>query len=128
MVMSDQGTFLTRFDDLVDGTSKCFNLGAPGGPTIFLVRRDNQVFAYRDACPHYGTTPMAWRTDQYLSADGTVIVCAAHGAQFDIATGVCTLGPALGQSLTAVPMRRTLDGELHLGLDTNANHKGDCSS
>jgi nitrite reductase/ring-hydroxylating ferredoxin subunit len=42
--------------------------------------------------------PMAWRKDAYLNADRNRIVCAAHGAQFDIASGVHA-GPCLGQSL-----------------------------
>jgi nitrite reductase/ring-hydroxylating ferredoxin subunit len=45
---------------------------------------------------------MAWRKDEYLNAARDRIVCAAHGAQFDIATGVCTLGPCLGQRLEPV--------------------------
>lgn len=48
--------------------------------------------ASADARPHQGT-PMAWRKDAYLDAAGERIVCAAHGAQFEIDSGLCTLGP-----------------------------------
>ena len=51
-----------------------------------------------DACPHYGDTPMAWRTDAYLNAARDRIVCASHGAEFEIETGLCVTGAALGQS------------------------------
>ena len=39
--------------------------------------------------------------DQFLSADLQLIVCATHGAQFEIHTGRCVSGPCLGQSLQA---------------------------
>jgi nitrite reductase/ring-hydroxylating ferredoxin subunit len=45
------------------------------------VRRGEQLHAWRDACPHFGDTPMAWRKDAYLNGDATRIVCHAHGAR-----------------------------------------------
>lgn len=90
---------LCDFDDLPDGDSRGFDPDGRGQDTVLLVRRGERVYAYRDACPHLGGTPMAWRKDAYLSGDGQHIVCHAHGARFDIATGACVLGPCLGQSL-----------------------------
>jgi nitrite reductase/ring-hydroxylating ferredoxin subunit len=75
------------------------------GPKVVLVRRAGRLHAYRDACPHYGGTPMAWRTNAYLSGDGQHLCCHSHNALFDIETGACILGPCLGQSLTAVDVR-----------------------
>jgi nitrite reductase/ring-hydroxylating ferredoxin subunit len=49
---------------------------------------------------------MAWRKDAYLNADRDRIVCSAHGALFDIVTGVCILGPCIGQALQ--PLRLTV--------------------
>jgi nitrite reductase/ring-hydroxylating ferredoxin subunit len=57
---------------------------------------------------------MAWRKDQYLNAAGDRIVCAAHGALFDIPTGRCTLGPCLGEALTPVPLTLQANGEIHI--------------
>ena len=57
---------------------------------------------------------MAWRKDAYLNGDCSRIVCSAHGAQFDIATGLCLLGPCLGQSLTRVPLAVDTDGNVFL--------------
>jgi nitrite reductase/ring-hydroxylating ferredoxin subunit len=45
---------------------------------------------------------MAWRKHAYLNAARDRIVCSAHGALFDIATGICTLGPCMGQYLQPV--------------------------
>jgi nitrite reductase/ring-hydroxylating ferredoxin subunit len=96
--------FLCRLDEIPDGASRGFDPYGEGRDTVLVVRRGGRVHGWRDACPHYGDTPMAWRKDAYLNADGTRIVCAAHGAQFDIATGICTLGPCLGQGLQPVEL------------------------
>jgi nitrite reductase/ring-hydroxylating ferredoxin subunit len=94
---------------LSDGHAKGFaQLG------IFVLRYQGAAHAYRDACPHYGNTPLAWRQDAYLNADGSRIVCAAHGAQFEPDTGLCVLGPCLGQSLQAVPLTINAEGDLVL--------------
>ncbi len=80
---------------------------------MLLVRQGGGLHAWRDACPHVDGAPMAWRKDAYLNGDRSRIVCSAHGAQFDIATGLCMLGPCLGQSLTRVPLTVD-DGEVFL--------------
>jgi nitrite reductase/ring-hydroxylating ferredoxin subunit len=111
-------TLLCRIDELPDGGARGFDPGRSGQDTLLLVRQGERVFAYADACPHHGT-PMAWRKDAYLNAARDRIVCHAHGAQFDIATGECLLGPCLGQSLTPVPLHIQASGELHLAPGTH---------
>lgn len=98
---------LCRLDELAEGSSRGFDPWHDGHDTIFVVRHHGNLHAWRDACPHYGDTPMAWRKDSYLDAQRTRIVCAAHGAQFDIETGLYTLGPCLGQALRAVAIMTT---------------------
>ena len=78
--------------------------------------------AYADACPHLGT-PLAWRKDAYLIAMGDRIVCAAHGAQFEIHTGRCTLGPCLGDALAPVCLSIHESGEVHLADDNIHQYK-----
>lgn len=107
---------LCHEDEVPDRMSRGFDPLQTGQDTVLVVRRGKQLFAYRDACPHHNT-PMAWRKDAYLSGDGQHIVCAAHGAQFDIATGLCTLGPCLGDTLTAVPLTIQNNGEVHVASD-----------
>lgn len=109
--------FLCRLDELPDGDSRGFDTQGAGQDTILVVRQGARLRGYRDACPHHGGTPMAWRRHAYLNADRSRIVCSAHGAQFEIATGVCTLGPCLGQSLTPVPLRLTTDGRVFIALN-----------
>jgi nitrite reductase/ring-hydroxylating ferredoxin subunit len=105
---------LCHLQDLPDGSSRGFDPTGSGRDTVLLVRQGAQVFAYRDACPHVQAAAMAWRKDRYLNAAGTRIVCHAHGAEFDIATGVCTLGPALGLALTPVAVATQPDGTVCL--------------
>ncbi|MGN3966039.1 Rieske (2Fe-2S) protein [Burkholderia gladioli] len=106
---------LVRVDALPDPGARGFDPDGLGRDTLFVVRRGAEVRAYLDACPHFfGETQMAWRKDAYLNGDGTRIVCHAHGAQFDIASGECLLGPCLGQRLTPVEIDVTDDGDVVL--------------
>jgi len=57
---------------------------------------------------------MAWRTDAYLNAAGDRIVCASHGSEFEIETGRCTIGAALGKSLKPAAIELTRGGEVIL--------------
>ena len=108
--MTEQATapvILCAASELAEGAARGFP--AIG---IFILRRQGRLHAYRDACPHYGDTPLAWRRDAYLNADGSRIVCAAHGAQFEPDTGLCVLGPCLGQSLAPVKVALDDGGEI----------------
>lgn len=105
--------YVCHLDDLTDGCARGFSLQGSGQSAIFIVRRGAELKAYVDACPHHGP-PLPWRKDAYLNGQGDRIVCAAHGALFDIATGQCTAGAALGQSLTPVPLNIDSQGKVHL--------------
>jgi nitrite reductase/ring-hydroxylating ferredoxin subunit len=104
---------LCHLDDLPDGDSRGFDPHATGRDTIVVVRQGSALHAWANACPHHGT-PMAWRKNAFLNAARDRIVCGAHGAQFEIDTGLCTLGPCLGQSLRPVPLHIHVSGEVHL--------------
>ena len=104
---------LCRLDDLVDGETRAFDLHAMGHGSVFVIRRGDDVRVYCDACPHEGT-PMAWRRHAYLNAARDRIVCHAHGAQFEIDTGLCLLGPCVGQSLQRLDHRIDADGNVLL--------------
>jgi nitrite reductase/ring-hydroxylating ferredoxin subunit len=108
------GTFLCRSDEIAEGEAR--GIALPGGrrPKVIVTRRHGELYAYWDACPHYGDTPMAWRTNQYLNAGRDRIVCASHGAEFDIATGRCVLGAALGRALTRAPIAIHASGDIFL--------------
>ncbi len=94
---------LCHLDDLPENTARGFP-PAPGGFTgLFAVRRGAHVYAYVNACPHIGVA-LDWAPDRFLTNDATQIVCATHGALFDIPTGRCTAGPCIGDALEPVPV------------------------
>jgi nitrite reductase/ring-hydroxylating ferredoxin subunit len=105
-------TYLCRFEELVDGTSRGFVPAGTSSKAMFVVRRGSRVLGWLDSCPHVDGAPLAWRKDAYLSADGSSIVCYGHGAVFDIDSGVCTKGPCMGQALTPVVVHRDDEGAL----------------
>jgi nitrite reductase/ring-hydroxylating ferredoxin subunit len=94
-----------------EGSARGFDPAGKGRDTVFLVRRAG-LRAYRDECPHWAGTPLPWRKDAYLNGSGTRIVCSAHGAQFEIETGMCVLGPCVGESLIALPVKVTPQGDV----------------
>ena len=108
------GPYLCRSDEIDEGEARAFAPPGGSGAKLFIVRRRGALFAYWDACPHYGDTPMAWRTHAYLNAGCDRIVCASHGAEFEIETGRCVLGAALGKSLSSAPIEVNAAGEVHL--------------
>lgn len=86
-------------DDIEEGQSKGIELK---NAYLFAVKRDGQIFLYRNSCPHLGT-PLEWEEDTFLDPDGALIQCATHGALFEIETGRCIAGPCLGQHLQKIP-------------------------
>jgi nitrite reductase/ring-hydroxylating ferredoxin subunit len=92
---------LCRISDIPENGAK----GFPGLDGAFIglvaVRRGDAVYVYENACPHIGT-PLDWTPDRFMSADGRHLICATHGAEFTIDTGMCVSGPCRGDQLTPV--------------------------
>ena len=84
------------------------------GVDLFVVRRGDRVFGYRNSCPHIGT-PLEFLPDRFLTRDGTEILCTTHGARFAIDTGLCVHGPCKGQHLTPIETA-IVDGGVVVGL------------
>ncbi len=92
---------LCRLGDLADGEARGF-AGPEGSFTgLFAVRQGDTAHVYVNACPHIGT-PLDWVPNRFLSADGSRIICATHGAEFRISDGVCIRGPCRGDALEPV--------------------------
>ncbi len=101
--------------EIPDGGCKGF-APAPGGFTgLFAVRRGDQLRVYVNSCPHIGIQ-LDWSPDRFLNAAGERILCAMHGAEFNIDDGLCVIGPCYGDRLEAV-MIEIKDGILHVPED-----------
>lgn len=99
------GTPLGPLDDIPDGDAKEYVFGR--GTTVFsmfVVRREGEVFGYLNICPHY-SSPLNYREGQFLSDDKTHIRCTMHYAEFRIDDGYGVQGAAEGCWLDPVPVR-----------------------
>ena len=72
----------------------------------FVVRQGDSVFAYQNFCVHAGH-PLNWSENRFLTPDKDAIICASHGATFEIDSGLCVAGPCVGKSLRPVEVEVT---------------------
>ncbi len=99
-------------DTIEEGQARGFDLDGEGEDKIFVVRSEGELRGWRNACPHINGAPMAWRKDAYLNAEGSRIVCHAHGAEFLPESGLCIRGPCVGKRLIAAPVTVDVSGDL----------------
>lgn len=92
-------------DALPEGGALSFDVDEKKG---FAVRRDGQIYAYVNACPHL-EIPLEWRENDFLDDEGELIQCSTHGALFRIATGECISGPCVGEYLRSLPVSQVGD-------------------
>ena len=82
--------------------------------SLILYRDGDQVRAWLNVCPHAGRR-LDWAPGQFLKSKDGHLVCAAHGASFELAAGECVGGPCRGESLRAVAVD-VRDGAVWLGM------------
>ena len=88
--------------DLDDPGCREFAIGDGDWPYRgFVVRQGDTVYAYQNFCVHVGH-PLNWMPDAFLTKDRTAIMCASHGALYEIGSGLCFAGPCVGKSLRKV--------------------------
>ena len=82
-----------------------------GDVESLLLYRDAEggVRAWLNICPHAGRR-LDWAPGKFLRAKDGQLVCAAHGASFELAGGECTAGPCRGEALRAVAVDVHGDG------------------
>lgn len=91
-----------RLSDLADPGCREFTIGDGDWPFRgFVVRQGDTVFAYQNFCVHAGHQ-LNWQPDEFLSKDKSALMCASHGALYDISSGACFAGPCKGKSLRVV--------------------------
>jgi nitrite reductase/ring-hydroxylating ferredoxin subunit len=74
-----------------------------GADSVIVLRRDGQVHAYLNVCPHAGRR-LDYAPGKFLLKHDTLI-CAVHGATFKQAGGLCVGGPCCGDSLREIALR-----------------------
>ncbi len=100
--MQEQEIEIAALADMDDPGGREFRIGDGDWPFKgFVIRQGDEVFAYRNVCPHAGH-PLNWKPHGFLTPDGSSIICASHGAVFAIETGKCLAGPCPGRSLQPV--------------------------
>jgi len=88
--------------DIEDPGCREFSIGEGDWPFRgFVVRQGDDVFAYQNFCVHVGH-PLNWSPNKFLTKDKSAIICASHGATYEIETGNCYAGPGSGKSLQKV--------------------------
>jgi nitrite reductase/ring-hydroxylating ferredoxin subunit len=96
------GTELARLEQLPEGATCGLMFGEGDAPLrAFAVRMGDVVHVYVNRCPHAGRQLNAM-PDRFLTPDGELIQCVAHGALFEKATGECIAGPCVGDYLKRI--------------------------
>jgi nitrite reductase/ring-hydroxylating ferredoxin subunit len=110
------GTSLGPLQAIPDNAVREFQFGE--GRRVFsmlVVRRDTDVRAYVNACPHVWL-PLTFRSPRLLSEDGERLVCSNHLAEFAVEDGRALSGPVEpGCGLERVPVHVSAAGELVVG-------------
>ena len=104
MTEIDLTRVLCRVDELAATGCREFSLGGGDWPVRgFIVRAGTAVHAYLNRCAHMAL-PLNMLPNRFLTHDGSLILCTAHGALFEKSTGYCVAGPCAGQRLRVIPV------------------------
>lgn len=105
---------LARLEQIEDGGFLEVEAVLPGGDaeSLILHRDGDAVRAWLNVCPHAGRR-LDWAPGRFLKSKAGELVCAVHGATFELQGGVCVAGPCRGDSLKALAVEVT-DGGVHL--------------
>lgn len=105
---------LSALNDIADGGFAEVEATIDGdAESLVLYRVGDEVRAWLNVCPHAGRR-LDWAPGQFLKSREGHLVCAVHGASFELDGGICVAGPCKGDSLRAVPVR-VQDGKVLLG-------------
>lgn len=103
------GTRLVAASAVPDGGAVCVEITRGEARHALLVcRSGDRIVAYLNRCPH-ARFPLERLDGSVLVQSGRYIVCAAHGASFDLLTGAAAGGPGRGEGLTPAPVRVIAD-------------------
>ena len=104
---------LIALDHIADGGFAEAEAALDGdAESLILYRSGDAVRAWLNICPHAGRR-LDWAPGQFLKSKDGLLVCAAHGASFELSQGECVAGPCRGAALRAVPVA-VRDGQVWL--------------
>jgi nitrite reductase/ring-hydroxylating ferredoxin subunit len=105
---------LIRRSDLPDAGLVAVETVIDGESASILVDCDRTPLqAWLNCCPHQGRR-LDYAPGKFLIHKGQ-LVCAAHGATFDLSEGLCVGGPCRGEHLTRVQVGEDEGGALRFG-------------
>ena len=106
---------LAMLEALAPGSLSEVEASVDGDAESLILHRDaaGNVRAWLNVCPHAGRR-LDWAPGQFLVGKDGLLVCAAHGASFELVEGSCVGGPCRGDRLRAVAVH-CIDGEVRLG-------------
>ena len=93
---------LSALNDIVDGGfAEVEATIGDDAESLILFRDGDEVRAWLNVCPHAGRR-LDWAPGQFLKTKEGLLVCAAHGASFELDGGTCVAGPCRGEALRPV--------------------------
>ena len=96
---------LSALNDIADGGFAEVEATIDGdAESLVLYRLGDEVRAWLNVCPHAGRR-LDWAPGQFLKSREGHLVCAVHGASFELDGGLCVSGPCKGDALRAVPVQ-----------------------
>lgn len=106
----DAAALLALDEVAAGGLAECEAM-VDGAAESLIVHRadDGGVRAWLNVCPHAGRR-LDWAPGRFLRGKDGALVCAAHGASFDLRDGTCVAGPCRGERLREVAVH--LDGDV----------------
>ena len=115
MTASDeQRDALLRLDQLEDGGLHETEASLEGNDaeSLILLREGDTVRAWLNVCPHAGRR-LDWAPGRFRKDKQGRLVCAVHGATFELQGGECIAGPCRGAALRTIPVE-VADGVVRL--------------
>jgi nitrite reductase/ring-hydroxylating ferredoxin subunit len=98
-------TILATVEQIEDGGFHEVEAMLDGDAESLILHRDGDVVrAWLNVCPHAGRR-LDWAPGRFLKSKGGQLVCAVHGATFELQGGECVAGPCRGASLRAVAVQ-----------------------
>jgi nitrite reductase/ring-hydroxylating ferredoxin subunit len=104
---------LATVEQIEDGGFHEVEAVLDGDAESLILHRDGDVVrGWLNVCPHAGRR-LDWAPGKFLKSKDGQLVCAVHGATFELQRGECVAGPCRGALLRAVPVQ-VRDGHVYL--------------